>query len=393
MLTGYLRRWGKGCFGTKVPRNDNIMGKIILEFKKVAGRLLFPVFIPKKTHSEKVLIVKDNSIGDFLLFSGILSFYIRHFGDKVYCLVNDNVEEVAKLYTDNVIVMNDRKYFTSFKYRYRLITQLENMGFGTAINSILNSSESRDILYILRAPLTYLYGGVIMKLRKIGRWKNIANIVPELKMFDDKGIYTSVFAHEKYFIERILNVKVSDDEVKPYIPLNNNASEKIINKFSLQKGNYIVFTFGSRSAKRDYPSDKFVEVMEYLHRRLGMKTVLIGVDQYSPDALPDFVIDLRRKTSLIDAFGIIRHARIFIGNETGVTHASWIMGVPTVMIYGGGQFGGFLPLYDNGCIVYKQMDCYCCNWGCKYSDIPVRCIGEIGVDDILKIVDNVIKGL
>ncbi|MEK6545657.1 MAG: glycosyltransferase family 9 protein, partial [Nitrospinota bacterium] len=200
-----------------------------------------------------------------------------------------------------------------------------------------------------------------------------------------------VFAHEKYFMEKILNVKVSDDEVKPYIPLNSNTSEKIIDKFFLPKGNYIVFTFSSRSAKRDYPSDKFVKVMEYLHRRLGMKTVLIGVDQYNTDSLPDFVIDLRGKTSLIDAFGIIRHARIFVGNETGVTHASWIMGVPTVMIYGGGQFGGFLPLYDNGHIVYKRMDCYCCNWGCKYTDIPVRCIGEIDVDDILKTVDNVIK--
>ncbi|OGW04873.1 MAG: hypothetical protein A2Z59_03465 [Nitrospinae bacterium RIFCSPLOWO2_02_39_17] len=369
------------------------MGKIIHELKKVSGRLIFPSLISGKTHSGKVLVIKDNSIGDFLLFSGILSFYIRHFGkEQMYCLVSSGVREVAKLYTDNIITLDEKKYFASFKYRYELLSELKSLGFETAINSILNSSESRDILYILKFPLTYLYGGVVMKLRKPGRWKNISNIVPELKMFDDKGSYTSVFAHEKFFMERILNIKVSDDEVKPYIPLNNNVSENIINKFSLQKGSYIVFTFGSRSAKRDYPSDKFVEVMKYLHRRLGMKTVLIGVDQYSSDALPDFVIDLRRKTSLIEVFGIIRHARIFVGNETGVTHASWIMGVPTVMIYGGGQFGGFLPLFDNGCIVYKQMDCYCCNWGCKYSDIPVRCIGEIGVDDILKTVDNVIKG-
>src|SRR3989337_3073275 len=114
------------------------MGKIIHELKKVSGRFVFPALIPKKPNSEKVLIVKDNSIGDFLLFSGILSFYIRHFGDKVYCLVNSNVEEVAKLYTDNVIVMDDRKYFTSFKYRYRLINQLKDIGFDIAINSILN---------------------------------------------------------------------------------------------------------------------------------------------------------------------------------------------------------------------------------------------------------------
>ncbi|MBI3599707.1 MAG: glycosyltransferase family 9 protein [Nitrospinae bacterium] len=369
------------------------MGKIIHELKKVSGRLILPALISKrKTNPEKILVVKDNSIGDFLLFSGILNFYIRHFGrEQMYCLVSKSVEEVAKLYTDNVVVMDEKKYFASFEYRYELLSELKGLGFETAINSILNSSESRDMLYILRAPTTCLYGGVVMKLRKPRRWKNIANIIPELSMFDDKDIYTHVFNHEKYFMERILNLKVSDDEVKPYIPLNNNTSEKIINKFSLQKGDYIVFSFGSRSTKKDYPAYKFMEVIKYLHRQLGMKAVLIGVDQYNSAALPDFVIDLRRKTSLIEAFGIIRHARLFIGNETGITHASWIMGVPTVMIYGGGHFGGFLPMYDNGRTVYKYMDCYCCNWGCKYDDIPVRCIGEINTADIVKSAEELLS--
>ncbi|MEK6546278.1 MAG: hypothetical protein AABZ28_07080, partial [Nitrospinota bacterium] len=162
------------------------MGKIIRELKKVSGRLIFPILILPPLYpplqkggdgggADKILIIKDNSIGDFLLFSGILNFYIRHFGDKVYCLVNDNVEEVAKLYTDNVIVINDRKYFPSFKYRYGLLTQLRKIGFGTAINSILNSSESRDIMHILKISKSYLYGGVVMKLKKKRRWENIAN--------------------------------------------------------------------------------------------------------------------------------------------------------------------------------------------------------------------------
>jgi len=146
------------------------MGKIIHELKKVSGRLIFPSLISGKTHSGKVLVIKDNSIGDFLLFSGILSFYIRHFGkEQMYCLVSSGVREVAKLYTDNIITLDEKKYFASFKYRYELLSELKSLGFETAINSILNSSESRDILYILKFPLTYLYGGVVMKLRKPGR--------------------------------------------------------------------------------------------------------------------------------------------------------------------------------------------------------------------------------
>ncbi|MEK6589549.1 MAG: glycosyltransferase family 9 protein [Nitrospinota bacterium] len=395
------------------------MGKIIHELKKVSGRLLFPILIStkkpfKESHlplfspasgkseipcptplmgggAEKVLIFKDNSIGDFLLFSGILKFYIKHFGDRAYCLVNSSVEEAAKLYMDNVIVMDNRKYFASFKYRYRLLNQLKDIGFGTAINSILNSSESRDILYILKIHLTYLYGGVVMELKRQRRWKDIANIIPALKMFDNSGMYTKILSHEKYFMERILNVEVADKDVKPYIPLKDTLSEGIINKFSLQKGRYIVFSFSSASLKKNYPANKFMEVIKYLNRRLNMDAVLIGHDQYDSVELSDFVIDLRGRTSLIDAFSIIKHARFFIGNETGTTHASWIMGVPTVMIYGGGHFGGFMPQYNSGHMVYKYMDCYYCNWGCKYTDIPVRCIGEITVEDIIKVAEKVLS--
>ncbi len=368
------------------------MGKLTHELKKISGRLIFPALIPKKTHSGKVLIVKDNSIGDFLLFSGVLSFYIRHFGEKkVYCLVNNNVEAAAKLYTNNVIAMDNKKYFASFKYRYNFLNRLNDMGFEMAVNSILNSSESRDMLYILKIPATYLYGGVVMELKKKRRWKNAATIIPSLKMFDNNGIYTKVLSHEKHFMESILNVKASHDDIKPYIHLKNTVSERVINKFFLYDSKYITFSFSSASLKKNYPADKFMEVIRYLHRRLNMKAVLIGHDQYGLVELPDFIIDMRGKTSLTDAFSIIKHSRFFIGNETGTTHAAWIMGVPTIMIYGGGHFGGFIPEYNSGHVVYKNMDCYCCNWGCKYSDIPVRCIREISTEDIIKTAEEVLS--
>ncbi len=366
------------------------MGKIIHELKKVSGRLIFPSLIQGKTHSEKILLIKDNSIGDFLLFSGILSFYIRHFGDKVYCLVNNNVEEAARLYTENVIAIDNKKYFASLKYRYELLNRLKCMGFGMAVNSILNSSESRDMLYILKIPMTYLYGGVVMELKKRKRWEKRAAIIPSLEMFDKNGVYTRVLSHEKHFMESILKINASYDDIKPYIPLKNTASENVCGRFSLHDGRYFTFSFSSASLKKNYPADKFMEVIGYLHKRLDMKAVVIGHDKYGLAELPDFIVDLRGKTSLSDVFGIIKHSRFFIGNETGTTHASWMMGVPTVMIYGGGHFGGFVPEHSSGHIVYKKMDCYCCNWGCKYGDIPVRCIGEINTGDIIKAAEGLL---
>lgn len=360
------------------------MGKVAHELKKVWGRLIFPSLIPGKTHSEKILVIKDNSIGDFLLFSGILSFYIRHFGEKVYCLVNNNVEDVARLYTENIITIDNKRYFASLRYRYDLLNRLSDMGFGMAVNSILNSSESRDIMRILKIPTAYLYGGMLR-----GQWDKIAAVVPSIKMINGDGRYTKVLDHERHYLEKILNISVSEDEIKPSIPLKESSSKGIIDKFSLKGNRYFAVSLESGSLMRNYPAGKFIEIMGYLHGKFNIVAVVLGRDRTIK--LPDFVVDLRNSTSLIEALGIIKHARLFVGNETGITHASWIMGVPTIMILGGGHFGRFLPLYDNGEAVYRRKDCYGCDWKCKYKDIPAPCIGEIDTADVLKVAGELIN--
>jgi ADP-heptose:LPS heptosyltransferase len=367
------------------------MNKLLQKLKKASGRLIFPLLIPsKKINSDKILLLKNDSVGDFLLFSGILNYYIKQFGDRVYCLVNSNLEDVARLYTDNVISIDKDKYFASIRYRYGLLNKLNDIGFGMAVNSILNSSESRDILHILKIPMTYLYEGSLSKLKGYKGWGKRANIIPSTIIFDNDGVYTNILTHEKHYMEKILKANISNDDIKPYIPLRDAISEISIKRYSLDKGKYIAFSLSSGSSMRNYPVNNFIEAIKYLHDKLNMNAVLIGND-LSSVKLPNFVVDLREKTSLINVFGIIKHSRLFLGNETGTAHASWIMGAPTVMIYGGGQFGRFLPLYNNGKAVYKYMDCYGCNWNCKYDDTPVRCIKDISVSDIIKLSEEMLS--
>lgn len=181
------------------------MNKLLHELKKVSGRLVFPLLLStNKNHPDKILILKNDSVGDFLLFSGILNYYIKQFGDRVYCLVNNNLEDVAKLYTANVISIDKNKYFSSIKYRYGLLNKLNGLGFGMAVNSILNSSEARDILHILKIPMTYLYEGSLSKLKGYKKWKKRANIIPSTMIFKDDGAYTNILTHEKHYAESML---------------------------------------------------------------------------------------------------------------------------------------------------------------------------------------------
>lgn len=366
-----------------------MIGKIRKEFNKILGRIVFPLFLSEKCSSDKILLIKNDSLGDFLFFSGILNYYIRHFGDRVYCLINSRrVDEAfARLYTNNIITVDRDKYFFSLKYRYNLLKLLNGMGFAIAVAGIHNSSESRDLLRLLKVPSTYLYAAVNDK--KLKGWRDGCHIIPALLRLSAEGTYTRILSHEKKYLESILSTTVSDKEIEPHIPLPDNISESVINKLSLAKKEYIVFALSSGSKDRNYPTDKFLKVIKHLYERLNCQVVLIGHEKRN-SSLADYLIDLRGKTSLIEALSIIKHSRLFIGNETGLTHAAWIMEVPTIMICGGGHFGGFMPVFDSGHVVCKQMDCFCCDWVCKYDEVPFPCVGKIKVEDIIKEVERII---
>ena len=37
-------------------------------------------------------------------------------------------------------------------------------------------------------------------------------------------------------------------------------------------------------------------------------------------------------------------------------------------------------------VIYKKMECFNCNWKCKYDDIPWKCIKNIQEKDIIKLI-------
>jgi len=110
-----------------------------------------------------------------------------------------------------------------------------------------------------------------------------------------------------------------------------------------------------------------------------------------PSYLKSRVLNLVSKTTLLESLILIKNGKLTIGNETGLVHASWIMEVPTIVIYGGGHFGRFLPLNSYGKIVYKNLECFCCNWKCHYKEIPVRCISGIEESKIYQSIEKLIN--
>jgi ADP-heptose:LPS heptosyltransferase len=150
--------------------------------------------------------------------------------------------------------------------------------------------------------------------------------------------------------------------------------------------------------------DSFVEIGRRLLKQ-GYHIVVAGgradAEFTTPlvDALRPDVHDLSAKTSLSDLAELLRNAAAIVTNETSTLHIGAAVGTPVVCILGGGHYGRFAP-YDVELVdpaqplpsfAVHKMDCFGCNWRCHYSrenNEPVKCIREISVEDVWRLVER-----
>lgn len=152
---------------------------------------------------------------------------------------------------------------------------------------------------------------------------------------------------------------------------------------------YIVFVPGARVEYRRWPIDRFME----LAKRFYGTIVIVGGREESLLAKKIATscrraIDLCGKTSLAQLGGVLAKAKYVVTNETGTASYSAILGVKTICILGGGDFGAFFPnpYCPNAISVFHSDDCFNCGWKCKKTDLEgtvvAPCISSITVDDV-----------
>jgi heptosyltransferase III len=83
---------------------------------------------------------------------------------------------------------------------------------------------------------------------------------------------------------------------------------------------------------------------------------------------------------------VLRHARLFIGHDSGPTHLAAVMGVPCVSIYSARNVPGkWFPRGENNSILYHQTECF----GCRLEtcvEQAKKCILSITVEEVLQAV-------
>ena len=80
-------------------------------------------------------------------------------------------------------------------------------------------------------------------------------------------------------------------------------------------------------------------------------------------------------TSLPRLAALAKQSGLAFGADTGVSHVACAVGVPQVVLIGGGHFGRFHPYSPLTTLACLPLDCFGCDWVCRYS--RAHCIHEV----------------
>jgi ADP-heptose:LPS heptosyltransferase len=100
-------------------------------------------------------------------------------------------------------------------------------------------------------------------------------------------------------------------------------------------------------------------------------------------------VNLCGQTTLRQAASLFKRCVLAVGPDTGLSHIACAVGCPHVVIMGGGDFGRFFPYSPLTSIVCLPLDCYQCQWICRYSE--PYCIRQIKPEAVAEAIRQTIS--
>jgi len=159
------------------------------------------------------------------------------------------------------------------------------------------------------------------------------------------------------------------------------VSEVRVKRFKEILGDYVVIAPGARYRKKRYPHFKELSALFF---REGIKVVIVG-DNADFEISRDFYGEnLCGKLSLIDVLAVIKGARLFIGNDSGLLHCARAVKTKAIQIYGGTHPTLGFSLYpDEGYVFCKCLECQPCDLhgkgDCKFNTYECLDISPIKI--------------
>jgi ADP-heptose:LPS heptosyltransferase len=153
---------------------------------------------------------------------------------------------------------------------------------------------------------------------------------------------------------------------------------------------FITIHSGSGSPKKNWPFERFLGVADSF-RRQGCTIAWVKGPAEEGWSFPkgDKVVQER---SLSVIAGLISRSRLFIGNDSGVTHLAAAVDCPTVALFGPSDTDVWAPRGDSVTVIRKKTACAPCHRIKGRENACGReCMTDICIDEVVEAISTVVR--
>ncbi len=162
---------------------------------------------------------------------------------------------------------------------------------------------------------------------------------------------------------------------------------------------YVVINPAGAFENRNWNLDNYVDFCKLWNKNVNpnSKFLIFGLESlkcksdYLKSKLGDLLIDLVGKTEFIEVLHVLKRVKLVLSEDSGLMHAAYIVGAPTIGIFGSTRNDWTNPNLPHT-FIFNSSDLPCGDcmlWQCKFDEI--KCLVRIKPDEVLEASINLLN--
>ena len=322
----------------------------------------------KSTVPAKIAWIRTDSIGDNVLASSMLPHIrSRYPRSEIVVVCQDHI---AELYNhspciDRIVSFNKAKIIADENYRNNTLQSLRAINADLVLNTVYSRDVVADIVsFACGSKERVAFEGDLNNISKNQLRKNNRFYTTIL---DDSENYTEIEHHHSYLKKQAVDVDMLDPKIWSSEKERNHASD-FFSSNNLEKSKVIALFPGAQFQHKEY--NQYNRVLRDFSDHV---LIVFGSNEDSDAAeiiCADFSgisFNLAGKTSILEMAELVKLCNFSLGSDSAGAHIACAVGIPNIVIMGGGHFARFLPYSPLTSVVALPLQCYRCNWMCEYD--------------------------
>jgi heptosyltransferase I len=274
----------------------------------------------------KIAIVKISALGDIVNSMIVLQFIKKYYPtskidwivEKRFKGILENNPHIDQIQTIN---LHKAKKNKSLKLLYQELASVKKFGEYDLVIDFQGLIKTAIVAKLIRSKkvIGFDFSSIREKLAAFF-YDQTVNI----------GYDQNTILRNAKLASESLSIKISKEDI-----LRKNLFLFTESNLNLPDKPYIVFVIGSTWKSRNYPKEKYVEVANLLKKDC---LVIWGSDREKQKAewikAESSYVKVMPKLSLDDLKKVISHSSLLIGNDTGPSHISWALNIPSILLFG-----------------------------------------------------------